>query len=284
MIKIALTGSTGLIGSRIVELLKEKFEFIPILQNEVDITDKISVQNKINLIEFDVFLHLAAFTNVDTAETQKELAYSVNVLGTKNVYDSVTDKNKKFIYISTDFVFDGTKPPYYENSISNPLSYYAQTKLKGEKIMLNKAMIVRLAYPYRAIFEPKKDFVRAIITALKDQKTIQMITDSTITPTFVDDIAYSFEYLFNNYSPETFHIVGSDSLSPYDAGLKIAKIFNLDQSLVVPITYNEYYKNKAKRPQFSEIKSKNNIFYKMKTFEEGLTEVVKQKNTRVIPA
>jgi dTDP-4-dehydrorhamnose reductase len=276
MLKVALTGSTGLIGSRIIEILKDKFEFIQIFQSEADITDKNSIQDKINSLDFDIFLHLAAYTNVDAAETQKELAHSINVLGTQNVYDAVTAKNKKFIYISTDFVFDGTKPPYYEDSIPNPLSYYAQTKLEGEKIVRGKTMIVRLSYPYRSHYELKKDFVMGIHSALEQKKMLTMISDSIITPTFIDDIALSFEYLFNNFSQEIFHIVGSDSLSPYEASLKIAKIFTLDQSLITPISYNEYYKYKAKRPQYSEMKTKNNDFYKMRTFEEGLAEIKAQ--------
>lgn len=276
MIKVALTGSTGLIGSRIIELLKDKFEFIQILQTEVDITNKNSIQNKINSIDFDIFLHLAAYTNVDSAEEQKELAHLINVIGTQNVFDAVVAKNKKFVYISTDFVFDGAHPPYFEDSTPNPLSYYAQTKLEGEKIVKNKAMIVRLSYPYRSHYELKKDFVMSLRTALEQKKTLTMVTDSIITPTFVDDIAYSFGYLFENFSNDIFHIVGLDSLSPFDAGLKIAKIFNLNQTFIRPTTYNGYYQNKAKRPQYSEIKSKKNTFYKMRSFEEGLTEVAKQ--------
>lgn len=274
MLKIALTGADGLIGSRVVELLKEDFQFIPLPQSQMDITNPNQVKDVLREIDFDIFLHLAAYTDVDGAEKNKEISYKVNVEGTKNVFEAMPQKQKKFIYISTDFVFDGNKPPYDEESLPNPISYYGQTKYEGEKVVNppagGGAMIVRFSYPYRAQFEPKKDFVRNVKYALEQKKILQMVTDSTITPTFIDDIAYALKYLFNNFSPEIYHIVGGDSLSPYDAGKLIAKTFNLDGNLIQPISYKEYFKGRAQRPQYSEIKSKKNNFYKMKTFEEGL--------------
>ncbi|QQG44659.1 MAG: SDR family oxidoreductase [Candidatus Roizmanbacteria bacterium] len=271
--KIAITGASGLIGSRIVELLQNDFEFLSLSIEDMDITDPDSVESNLANLDFDLFLHLAGYTNVDGAENQKELAHKINVEGTKNVFDFVSKKNKKFIYISTDFIFDGKNPPYFEDSTPDPTGYYAQTKYEGEKIVNNNAMIVRLSYPYRANYEIKKDLVRKLIDYLKQGTQLKMITDSLITPTFVDDIAYSLKYLMNNYSPEIYHVVGADSLSPYDAANLIAKTFNLDESLIVPTTFEEYSKDKAVRSQYSQIKSKKNNFHSMKTFEEGLNEI-----------
>ena len=274
MVKVAVTGPDGLIGSRIFELLRNDFEFISLKQSEFDITNREALQKNLNDIDFDILLHMAAYTNVDGAEQQKKLAYKVNVEGTKNVFEIALKKNKKFIYISTDFVFDGMNLPYFEDSIPHPLSYYAQTKYEGELIVKDSAMIVRLAYPYRAAFDIKKDFVRSIISTLLEQnKPVTMVADSLMTPTFIDDMAYSFKYLFVNFKPDIYHIVGSDSLSPYNAGKLIAKTFNLDASLIQPTNFQQYSKNKAPRPQYSQIKSKKNNFYKMKTFEEGLNEI-----------
>lgn len=268
--KIAITGSTGLIGTRLIELLNKDFQFIQILEKEVDITDRKSVQNKIKSLDFDIFFHMAAYTNVDGAELQKDRVYKINVEGTKNIFDAVLEKNKKMIYVSTDFVFDGNSPPYYEDSKPNPIGYYAQTKYEGELIVKDRAMITRFSYPYRKSFEPKKDFVRTIKFLLEQKKPLSMMTDSLITPTFIDDIAYAMKHLFQNFTPEIFHIVGGDSLSPYDAGKLVAKTFHLDENFILPTTYEEYSKGKAKRSRYSEIKSKKNTFYPMKRFEEGL--------------
>ena len=284
MLKIALTGADGLVGSRIIELLKNDFEFIPLPQKSMDITNKEQVNNALKNLNYDIFLHLAAYTNIPGAETNKELCFKINVDGTKNVFDVVKSQGKKFIYVSTDFVFDGTNPPYFEDSQPSPTSIYAASKYEGEKIVNplrqsvdgGQAMIVRIAYPYRATFELKKDFFRTFKFYLENNKPLSMIADSLMTPTFIDDIAYGLKYLFNNYSSGIYHLVGSDSLSPYDACQIVAEKFNFDKTLIGKTTYEEYVKGKAHLPQFSTIKSKKNNFYKMKTFEEGLNEVAKQ--------
>ncbi len=276
MLKIALTGADGLVGSRIIELLKNDFEFISLHQKSMDITNKEQVDNAIKNLNFDIFFHLAAYTNVSGAETNQDLAFKINRDGTKNVFEAVSQKQKKFIYVSTDFVFDGTNPPYFEDSQPKPTSIYASSKYEGEKIVKDQAMIVRIAYPYRAHFELKKDFFRTFKFFLENNKPLPMITDSLMTPTFIDDIAFGLKYLFNNYKPEIYHLVGSQSISPFEAAVNVAETFNLDKSLIGKTTFEQYIIGKARLPQFATIRSKKNSFYKMKTFEEGLEEIKKQ--------
>ncbi len=278
MLKVALTGATGLVGSRLVELLNQKIEFVPLPQTMMDITNKDQVFNVLRNLKFDQFIHLAAYTNVDEAEKEKTLAEKINVLGTKNVFDVVQQLKKKFIYISTDFVFDGNHPPYFEDSQPNPISVYGQTKFDGEKVIANNGMIIRISYPYRAQFEEKKDFFRTLKSLMEKNQTLTMVKDSQMTPTFIDDIAYALRYLINNYSQEVFHINGNDSLSPYENGKLIAKVFELNPFLCQPTTYNEYFKDKAKRPRFAVMKSKKNNFYPMRTFEQGLMEIKKNQH------
>ncbi len=268
--KIALSGSRGLVGSRIVELLSDKFEFIHLNRPEFDITKKNDVSKSLENIDFDLFLHLAAYTNVDSAEIDRESAYALNVEGTKNVFEATQKKRKQFIYISTGFVFDGEHPPYFEDSTPNPVGYYGMTKYEGEQIVKDQAMIVRIEYPFRAQFDQKKDFVRAIKTRLESGQEVTGISDSLITPTFIDDIAHGLKGLIRNFSPDIYHVVGEDSLSPYNAALLIAKNWHLDESLIKKITYDEYFVGKARRPKLAEVKSKRNNFYKMKTFKEAL--------------
>jgi dTDP-4-dehydrorhamnose reductase len=275
MVKVAVSGASGLVGSRIIELLRADFSFIPLSQTTVDITKKDQVAQFFQDNQFDFFLHLAAYTNVDGAEVEKEKAYAINVEGTKNVFEQSVAKKINFIYISTDFVFDGKNPPFDEEAKPNPISYYALTKYQGEKVIGNEGMIVRIAYPYRAWFEPKKDFVRSLYHLLKENKQLMMVENALMTPTFIDDIAYGLNYLIQNYSKKIFHLVGSQSLSPYEAGRLIAEKFNLSQDLILAISYEEYFKNKAKRPQFSQIVSKKNHFHPMASFEEGLHQIAK---------
>lgn len=279
-LKIAITGSTGLVGSRIIELLERDFEFIPLqYENGFDVTNKEIVSNNLKGLNFDIFLHLAAYTLVDKAEEENELAYKINVDGTKNVFSVVSKKKKKFIYISTDYVFNGLTPEtvFDESSKPDPIGVYGTSKYEGEKIISDEGMIIRIAYPYRATYDLKSDFVRKIKSLLEEGKNLKMITDSIITPTFIDDIAHALKYLMSNFSKEIFHIVGSTSLSPYDGGKLIAKTFSLDESAIAKTTFGQYYKDYAKtRPQYTPTKSIKNNFYKMKTFEEGLLEIRRQ--------
>ncbi|MFH1826904.1 MAG: sugar nucleotide-binding protein [bacterium] len=279
MKNILISGSTGLVGSRITDLLRLDFNFIPLLATEVDFIDKVKVGQFVKSKDFDIFLHLGAYTNVNGAELEKDLAHNINVNGTRNVFNSVLKKGKKFVYISTDYVFSGVDKEivYVEDSKPNPKGVYAKTKYEGEKIVNNKGMILRIAYPYRAQFEDKKDFVSSIRLILERGQEINAVTDSFITPTFIDDIAQALKHLLQNYSPEIYHIVGSDSLTPYNASKLIAQKFNLDPDLVKPLSFSSYFKDYATiRPQYSAMKSIKNNFYKMKTFEQGLDEIVKQ--------
>src|SRR3989344_7835855 len=169
--KILGTGLRGLVGWRVVELLQDRYEFE---YSDIDLTDREEIGNKIKSSSAQIVLHLAAKTDVDGCEKDKVLgengdAWKINVVGTKNVADACLETNKKLIYISTDFVFDGEKESYTEEDIPNPINWYAETKYEGERIvqsLSNPWIILRIAYPYRASFT-KNDFFRAILGRLQ---------------------------------------------------------------------------------------------------------------------
>lgn len=280
MKKIAVTGASGLVGTRIIELLSKQFEFVPISIQDMDITDKDSVHAYLKKLSYDLILHLAAYTNVAGAESEKEKAYLINVSGTRNLLEVVASAKKEFIYISTDFVFDGTKPPYTEASAPNPISVYGASKYAGEKVVGKNGMVVRFSYPYRSTYEIKKDIFRSLKSLLEAGKPLLMVEDSLMVPTFIDDIAYGLAYLMNNFSNETFHLVGNDAMSPFTLAKTIANIFHLDKSLVGKTTYEKYFANKAKGPRYSDIRSEKNTFYPMHSFEEGLHIIKKQLRDR----
>jgi len=274
MKRVIITGSTGLVGSRIMELLHEKVQFIPLSQPLIDITNKESVKNALMSVDYDIVLHLAAYTKVDEAEHEQAEAHNVNVIGTQNIFSVVCQQQKKLIYISTDFVFDGIKPPFTENCIPNPLSKYGSTKYEAEKIVEKQAMIVRISYPYKKYALGKKDFVQNIREQLSNGNTLRMVKDSLITPTYIDDIAFGLLHLIEHFAPKIFHIVGAQSLSPYYASMLIAHTFGLNNRLIQPSTFAEFFQNRAKRPQYSDIQSIENNFYTMKTFEQGLAALL----------
>ncbi|MDO8621578.1 MAG: NAD(P)-dependent oxidoreductase [Candidatus Levybacteria bacterium] len=281
--KILGTGLTGLIGSRIVELLNGAYEFE---FSDTDITDKEAIGEKINNSNASVVLHLAAKTDVDGCEKDTALgvngdAWRINVEGTKNVAEACEKSNKKLIYISTDFVFDGEKESEYsEEDKPNPVNWYAKTKYEGEKIVQSSNLnwiIARLAYPYRANFQ-RKDFVRNLIHFFKNKESLSMVTDHIMTPTFIDDIAFAFDKLLKNDEKGIFHIVGNSFISPYEAAMKIAEVFNFDKVLIETTTRKDFFKYRAPRPFRLAIKNDKiqKLGIKMKTFEEGLRKIKDQ--------
>ncbi len=270
MKKIAITGASGLVGTRLIELLSDTFEFVPLGIKDMDITNRDSVHSHMQGLAYDLFLHLAAYTQVNQAENEQQKAFLINEMGTKNVFEEVFAAHKQFIFISTDFVFDGTQPPYLETSTPHPVSVYGASKCAGEKIVGKDGMIVRISYPFRSAFEVKKDIFRTLKSSLQSGKSIQMVDDSLMVPTFIDDIAYGLKHLMNNFSPDIFHLVGKDAMSPYTLAQTIARVFLLDENLITRISYEEYFKNKAKGPRYSDIRSMKNTFHPMHSFEESL--------------
>jgi dTDP-4-dehydrorhamnose reductase len=302
--RIIGTGLTGLIGTRLTELLGQSYEFEFInLESGVNILDKQKVLEIISSSKAEVVLHMAAKTNVDGCELDKkrdqeilslkiqeerekawvgeQTAFAINVFGTQNIVDACKENNKKIIYISTDFVFDGTKKHYEEDDSPNPLNWYAKSKYEGEKIVQNSGldyMIVRTAYPYRAYFE-RNDFVRGLIGKLEKNEKLAMVTDHIITPTFIDDFVNAFDVLVQKNESGIFHVVGSQSVTPFDAAIKIAKEFGLDENLISKITRREYFAGKAQRPFCLSLKNDKiaRLGVSMVNFDQGLREIKAQR-------
>lgn len=297
--KILVTGLTGLVGSRFQELLSNAYEFDEIsLSTGINILDRKAVLDKVLSSDTDIVLHLAAKTNVDGCQEDKQkdkeaitsknfeqiinekTAYAVNVLGTQNVVNACEKANKKIIYISTDFVFNGQKKSYSEEDEPDPINWYGKTKFEGEKIVKNSSnewMIIRPAYPYRALFK-RNDFVRSIIDKLEKREKLNVITDHIMVPTFIDDLVNALDVLIKTNQTGIFHVTGSQKLTPYDAATKIAKEFNLDSSLIEKITRREYFTNKAPRPFCLNLKNDKigKLGIEMSTFDKGLKEIKNQ--------
>ena len=248
--KIIGTGLSGLVGSRIVEMLGSKYDFVDFsLDTHVDITnvDQLSQAFKQNAVAL-VVLHLAAFTDTAAAWQQRGdkdgLCYRLNVLGTKNIVQLCSQMNKYLVHFSTDFVFDGAKAsPYTETDTPSPIEWYGQTKYWAEQEILSgsqSAAIVRIATPFRAKFEPKKDLIRRIIDALANHTLYPMFTDQITTPTFIDDIAQSIDLFINQQPSGIFHLVGSSYQSAYDLAVLIAQTFGFNTQEIKPGSLKKY--------------------------------------------
>ena len=241
--------------------------------------------------------NMAAFTDVTAAHEQdgnKEgSCYRVNVLGTKNIVRACQELDKHLIHISTDFVFDGKNPPaggYTEKDRPNPIEWYGKTKLLAEEAVqenLENWTILRLAFPYKAKrsrpeLEPKvkPDLVRKIKGRLEEREELRMFSDQVITPTFIDDVAVVMDYVFCNRPRGIYHMVGSTPISPFDLARKVAETFDLDKGLVKQTSLVEFMKTNSRPRQqkmaLSNRKLSQEFGIKMKTVDEGLSEIKKQ--------
>jgi len=285
------TGLSGLIGTRIVELLSKHFSFEDLSKDTgVDITDYAAVQKKIAASEAPWIFHLAAYTDVDGAEKEKNLgkksiSWCVNVDATDNIVGICQKTGKRLLYLSTDYVFDGTKNTYTEKDLPNPQGWYAITKYEGEKRvsrMRDHGLIFRTANPYRTKLNGKKDFVHKILERLAKDQRVLAPNDQLFIPTLIDDIAYAIRKLISMNASGIFHVVGSQALSPFAASQKIAKTYDYDQSLVSVTTFSKFFKDRAPRPFFAVLKndkiSKCSIH--MSTFREGVAKVKQQEVVR----
>ncbi len=287
--KIGIIGSTGLIGSRIKELLSSTHQFDEYNSSiGADITDKNSLAT-LAASDAELVLLLAAKTDVDSCELDREKgdagdAWKINVVGAQNVASLCAETQKKLVYVSTDFVFDGEKPEgqaYTEDDVPSPVNWYGYTKWHGEEAVKNSGVeyiIVRPAYPYRAAFEKKNDFMRAIKARMENNQPVAAVSDHLFCPVFIDDFVHAIDVLISSDKTGIFHTVGSQTLSPFDAAKMIALNFGLDQSQISSASRADYFAGKAKRPFNLSLKNDkiNALGVEMRGFEEGLQEVKRQ--------
>jgi dTDP-4-dehydrorhamnose reductase len=278
------TGLSGLVGSRVVELLSPAFSFENLsLETGVDITDTDAVFELVTASDAPWVFHFAAFTDVDACEPERILGrkgkpWLVNVEATAAIVAACRETGKRLLYISTDYVFDGSAGPYSEDDMPNPVGWYGITKYEGELLVAaleGSGLIVRIANPYRAPWPGKPDFVQKIVKRLEDGLSVSAPDDQIFVPTFIDDIAVAIDRLVNSDSAGVYHAVGTGPMSPYQAARMIAGEFGLDTGLVTPTGFAEYFANRAPRPLHAFLKNDkitgSGVY--MRTFSEGLQAV-----------
>ncbi|MHB1907371.1 MAG: dTDP-4-dehydrorhamnose reductase [Nitrososphaerales archaeon] len=249
----------------------------------LDKVDQEKVQSLISRVKPDIVVDTAALHNVDYCETHPEEANAINHLGTGNVARSSSKAGAKFVFISTDFVFDGKGAPYDEESTPNPESVYAKSKLDGEKASLSlneNCVVCRPAVIYSWVSAQDSssssgkplNFGAWLVSQLQNKKEVKIVTDQITSPTLADDLAQAILALSRNDSARgVFHTAGATSLSRFDFSVKVAKRFGLDEKLVHPIDSSSL-KQVAKRPLNSSLVSKrlSKYGYKMMEIDQAL--------------
>jgi len=259
--RILITGATGQLGRSIVEELQPHFNILSTARKipvetlttcpvvEMDISNKSIVQQVVSKHEPDVLIHLAAMTNVDGCEREKEKAWNINVKGTEHLLQAISGSETRIIFISTDYVFDGENGPYGVDAKPSPINYYGKSKLAAENAIRggrNAWVILRTNVLYGAGGSPAS-FVRWVTESLKIGNEIRVVDDQYGNPTWTGSLAESVKLLIVLNSEGLFHYGGADFISRHQFALKIAVTYNLDQSLIKKISTEELGQL-AKRP------------------------------------
>jgi dTDP-4-dehydrorhamnose reductase len=260
MKKVIVTGANGMLGSSIIKEFEGEYKFYsvdkdplePILPNpfQVDLTDKKKVEEALTKIKPDLVIHCAALTNVDFCEDNREMCYKVNVDATKYLAEICKKLGIVLVYISTDFVFDGEKGNYKEEDETNPLGIYAESKLLGEKAVIDSGVtyIIPRTSIYGWNIQKKESLVEWIINANKQKKVLNLITDQYFTPIFTNNLAQVIFELYETKKFGLFNIAGAEKASKYDFAMETAEVFNLDKSMIQKISMDKI-PFKSKRPR-----------------------------------
>mgnify|MGYP003393399497 CR=1 FL=1 len=253
--KVVVTGSNGMLGSSLFEQLKKKYSIKGITIEDADITDFDAVVKVIRKIKPDIVIHTAGYTKVDDCEGNSLLAYKVNGIGTRNVAVACQKIDASMVYISTDYVFDGTKnTPYIEFDAANPLSVYGKSKLAGEifvQQILSRSYIIRTSWLYGA---GGTNFVDTIINKAKTEKVLKVVDDQFGSPTYTKDLANKIGEIIDKERYGTYHVTNSGSCSWFEFAKKIVEYSNIKGVDVIPIKSNALNRP-AKRPANSVLQN-----------------------------
>jgi len=263
MTRLLIIGS-GLLGNHLAKIAVNEFTtFTTYNEHPLDIegcksyylniANRVDVTTLIQKLNPGYIIHTAALTNVDHCERDKRLAWNINAEGTKHIAEIARKINAKLVYISTDYVFDGDKGMYKEDDLTNPIDYYGETKLEGEKAVkdLRDYIIVRpsVLYGWNPI---KQNFVTWVMQELKKGNAIDIVKDQFNSPTLADNLAELILELIEKEETGIFHISGSERISRFDFAIKIAEVFDLNKGLIKPIT-SDQLNWIAKRPMDSSL-------------------------------
>ena len=262
--KFLVTGSGGLIGSQVVKDLTQQNHTVfscyhdtkplngtPIL---LDLTDENKIIQTLQETKPDRIIHLAAMTNVDLCETERELATLINTKATEILARQAAKQNTFFLYVSTDYVFNGINGMKKEDDFPNPLGFYGKSKLEGE-LALNKLAsswcIARTSTPF-GIHPKKKSFPLWIKENLEAKKEVPVLVDQFTSPTYVPNLSKMLIEIATKQISGIIHVSGATRISRYAVAELVTEKLGLDKKLLIP-TKTDSMNWKAQRPKDSSL-------------------------------
>lgn len=241
MKKLLITGGSGFVGGFIIEKAQSKYKvhaayFTNIIQYKLIQTHKINlaikeeIQSLLRQIKPDIIIHTAAISNPDFCEQRQELAMLTNIMATEVLAEWAKKNSARFIFTSTDMVFDGEKGNYREQDRVRPISYYAETKVVCEQLLTDmnfNCAICRLALVYGIGLTTHNTFFEKMIANLNERKPVTLFDDQFRSPILVDNLAEALLELAENNFTGIIHLSGGEKISRWDFGLKTCQLLNL---------------------------------------------------------
>ena len=282
MVRVLLTGAAGQLGTDVIAASSrvDDIELIARTRGELDVLDAETTNARIRELAPDVILHAAAYTAVDDCESNEQHAYLVNGTGTANVVAAARGIGARVIYVSTDYVFDGTKSaPYVETDTPNPTSIYGISKLMGERSVAELAddgLVVRTSWVCGA---HGANMVKTILRAAENHPMLTFVNDQIGKPTFTSDLAEALLMLAKRNDSGVMHVTNEDSVSWFEFCQDVLEAAGLARDRVQPCATHELQPPRpAPRPANSVLD--NTRFAELglsllRSYREPLTEVVR---------
>lgn len=294
--KILVTGANGLLGQKLVALLSQERDIELIATGRgvnrnpdggyaylsADLHNLEGIRAFLELSPPDAIIHCAAMTQVDECEQYQDLCWKINVDATQNLLEIAKDLGSYFLYVSTDFVFDGLNGPYSETDSPNPISHYGKSKLAAEKLVLEsdvKHAIVRTVLVYGTSHDPSRsNLVLWVKNSLEEGKEIKVVNDQWRTPTLAEDLARGCYRVVKGQHEGIYHISGEGMRSPYEMALEVARAYSLDGSLIQEVDGSTFTQAGKRPPKtgFNINKAKESLGFRPTSFTDGLKLVAQQ--------
>lgn len=272
--KVLITGSNGMLGHDLIDVLNDKHELILTTSKTLDITDKEHTVEFIKENKPDIVINSAAYTDVDGCEENRKLAFSVNGEGVRNLAIGCREADCPLVHISTDYVFNGKNDtPLVEDDEIGPISVYGKSKLEGEQAIqeiLDKFFIVRTAWLYGV---NGGNFPKTMLELAKTHDELTVVYDEIGTPTYTPDLAEAIGKLIETDYYGIYHITNSGSCSWCEFAKYIFEIAGVDVK-VTPVTASEFARP-APRPSYSVLNNKkwvDNGFEPLRSYKEAIKD------------
>lgn len=282
--KILVTGVTGQLGYDVFRQgVKMGFDMVGIGSKDLDITKEADVSQRVTDIKPDAIIHCAAYTAVDKAEDNQEICWDINVNGTKYLANAAKSNNAKFMYISTDYVFDGLgETPFLETDSPNPAGIYGMTKFEGEKqvrTILEKFYIIRISWVFGINGE---NFVKTMLKLSETNTEVNVVGDQIGSPTYTYDLAQLLLEVIQESKYGVYHASNEGFCSWAEFAKEIFKLAR--KNVKINSISTDKYPTKALRPKNSRLSKqrlRDNDYIFLPTWQDALKRYLKELTLEV---